>query len=64
MENEKTVELLNYLIRRRDVAYLLGTTDRQLIKLLYVQKTESHYREFKIPKRNGGYRTISAPSKK
>lgn len=33
-----------------------------LTRVLYVEKTKSHYTEFKIDKKSGGFRTIFAPS--
>lgn len=46
---------------REDVATLLDLTDYQLRYYLYITPPKSHYVEFKIPKRQGGVRQISAP---
>jgi len=41
------------------LAKLLGRTDRYLASV--ISSSESHYREFTIPKRSGGHRNIVAP---
>lgn len=46
---------------RSDVATALGITDKQLCGLLYGLRLRRQYREFKIPKRSGGVRIVSAP---
>jgi RNA-directed DNA polymerase len=46
---------------RQDVAAALGVTDKRLCYLLYSRKERGRYRDFGIPKRSGGTRTISSP---
>jgi RNA-directed DNA polymerase len=46
---------------RTDVAGVLEVTDSHLRGVLYGLRKRENYREFEIPKRAGGTRTISAP---
>jgi hypothetical protein len=46
---------------RRQIAELLGVPLKELTYILYVQKPETFYRLFEIPKKNGGFRKIDAP---
>ncbi len=50
------------LVSRKDVARLLGVSDKHLCIVLYQNKARCHYRTFEIPKKGGGSRTISAPT--
>lgn len=45
---------------RKDVATLLGTTDKELIYLLY--RDGKKYIEFDVPKKSGGARHLAAPT--
>lgn len=54
-------EFLN-LKTSRDVARLLEVSYDRLIYHLYRVPKESRYVEFSVPKKSGGFRTISAPS--
>lgn len=47
-----------------DVAKLLGYKSNTLSYLLYVTPSGSRYKQFEIPKRSGGTRTIHAPNEK
>jgi len=51
------------LVRREDVASLLGITDKFLRYILYGAKERQKYRRFEIKKRAGGVRHIAAPPK-
>lgn len=48
---------------RPELATWLHLSDRKLRFILYVLTPEQRYRQFDIPKRHGGKRTIFAPSK-
>jgi RNA-directed DNA polymerase len=45
-----------------DLAHYLGTTTKALTYHLYISKPKDRYTEFKIPKKDGSYRIISAPN--
>lgn len=45
-----------------DLAKLLGIKPTVLTYCLYILKTENQYTQFNIPKKNGGVRTINAPT--
>lgn len=62
MDRVSTLEAFYNLRTRKDVATLLGTTDSNLINLLYIRKENERYMEYKLPKKHGGYRTIDIPS--
>ena len=47
----------------RDLARLLGFKPAKLSYMLYKLEPETKYQTFEIPKRNGGMRTIRAPTK-
>lgn len=49
------------LRKRRDVAALLGTSDRSLRAILYGFKCRKNYVEAQIPKKSGGVRRICVP---
>lgn len=51
------------LSSRAELANWLHMTDRKLRYILYVLRPEDRYKEFQIPKRHGGKRTICAPQK-
>lgn len=57
------LELLQDLNNRKDVANLLGVSDKKLIYILYAKRTESFYTSFEVSKGNGGIREINAPLK-
>lgn len=63
-ENKELVDSFYQLKTREDVAHILGTSNKQLIKLLYIKKTDNLYREYRIPKKSGGFRTINIPDKR
>ena len=46
---------------KHDLCQLLNIQTRKLTGLLYYTKIETCYRQFTIPKKNGGVRTINAP---
>ena len=46
---------------KSDFADILGINIRSLTYCLYKLKTENQYKQFKLPKKSGGERTISAP---
>jgi len=46
---------------RNDLATFLGLSPKELSYILYAKRTENYYTTFDIPKKAGGYRTISAP---
>lgn len=47
---------------RNELADFLSIPRSKLTHILYVKKPDSYYTEFEIPKRNGEFRTICAPS--
>src|SRR5690554_5451469 len=42
---------------------VVGVEHKTLTYILYNKKIENFYKEFQIPKKNGGYRNIKAPQK-
>ena len=50
------------LYSRNDLAYFLGIPYSKLTYVLYGAKVQSFYKTFEIPKKNGGVRTICAPT--
>lgn len=63
MDRENTKELFLKLKTREDVASILGISERSLRYFLYKRRPENMYHTFKIPKKNGTTREISAPDK-
>lgn len=49
---------------KSDFADILGIDVRSLTYCLYKLRTENQYIQFKLPKKGGGERTISAPMKR
>ncbi|MBB2184000.1 trypsin-like peptidase domain-containing protein [Lachnospiraceae bacterium MD1] len=60
----ETEKLFYQMQSREDVADILQIEDKSLRYFLYAIKPDNMYTEFKIPKKNGEYRKISAPNKK
>lgn len=54
--------LLKQAKTKPDLASILGVSASFLTKVLYKPGVSSHYHQFKIPKKSGGERIISAPS--
>lgn len=63
MDREKIKELFLKLETREDVAAILGISERSLRYFLYKKRPENMYHTFKIPKKDGTTREISAPDK-
>lgn len=63
MDREKIKELFLKLETREDVAAVLGISERSLRYFLYKKRPENMYHTFKIPKKDGTTREISAPDK-
>lgn len=53
-----------YKNARKSIADFIGCDVRTLTNILYKEGLENNYIEFEIPKKSGGVRKISAPSKK
>ena len=53
-----------YKNARKSIADFIGCDVRSLTNILYKEGLENNYIEFEIPKKSGGVRKISAPSKK
>ena len=53
-----------YKNARKSIADFIGCDVRSLTNILYKKGLENYYIEFEIPKKSGGVRKISAPSKK
>jgi hypothetical protein len=53
---------LKSAVSLHDVAHLLGFQPKALAYILYKKAPELKYKQFQIPKRTGGLRTINAPS--
>lgn len=49
---------------RNELADFLSVSRQELTYILYIKRIENCYHTFEIPKKSGGVRTISAPSKK
>lgn len=58
----KRLQSLKEAKTKPDLAKLLGIKPSALTYCLYVLKPENQYTQFKIPKKNGGERIISAPN--
>lgn len=58
------IEALQKATHKRDLAALLGCKTSALTYVLYILKTDTQYCEFKLAKRSGGMRVISAPTEK
>lgn len=55
------LEKLKAATTLHDVAHILGFKPKSLAYLLYKKPSAERYKEFEIPKRTGGKRSISAP---
>lgn len=62
--DEDIKEMFYKMKNRHDLAELLEIKENSLNYFLYYVRPENMYVEFKVPKRNGGTREISAPNKK
>lgn len=63
-DNSEIVKAQFFALKtREDVAAILGIEDKSLRYFLYKKRPENMYHTFEIPKRKGGIRKISAPSK-
>jgi len=60
----KKLDALRAAKTKPELAHLLGVKPSSLTFLLYKLKPSTQYSSFDIPKKNGGSRTIHAPSKK
>lgn len=58
----KKLDALKRAATKHDLAILLGVKPSSLTYTLYKLKPETQYNSFTIPKKNGGVRTILAPS--
>ena len=56
------MNMFNDIKTRNDLADFLGIPRSKLTHILYVEKVDSYYNEFEIPKKSGEKREISAPS--
>ena len=63
MDREKIKEKFLQLKTREDVAAILGISERSLRYFLYKKRPENMYHTFKIPKKDGTTREISAPDR-
>lgn len=54
----------SHIQTKSDVAKLIGTSEKNLNFILYRLKPENMYFSFQVPKKNGGFRTISKPEKR
>ncbi|MEL1220541.1 hypothetical protein TVA88_15695, partial [Aeromonas hydrophila] len=59
----KKLDALRAAKTKPELAHLLGVKPSSLTFLLYKLKPSTQYSSFDIPKKNGGSRTIHAPSK-
>lgn len=57
------MDKFNEIKTRNELASFIDIEPKRLAYILYIKKTENCYTVFKIPKRNGGVRTIKAPNK-
>lgn len=55
------IDDLKACVSRKDLAALLGFRPAMLSYILYINRADLRYRNFDIPKRDGGRRNISAP---
>lgn len=60
----RKIDALQKVKTKPELAELLGIKASSLTYLLYVLKPSTQYSNFEIPKKNGGRRTIHAPSKR
>lgn len=56
------MERFDEITSRNELADFIGVKRKVLTHILYVEKEETRYKSFIIPKRNGGMRTICAPN--
>lgn len=63
MDNGSIEELFYNLNTRKDVASLLGISDRSLRYFLFHRRPENMYHAFRIPKKDGTTREILAPDR-
>jgi len=61
LNDEKLKEKFECLRLRKDVANLLEIADKKLCYWIYSVDNAKKYKEFKIPKKSGGFRKILAP---
>ena len=47
---------------RNELADFLGVSRNSLSYVLFIKKVSNYYTTFDIPKKNGGFRTICAPT--
>ena len=59
--NEHLVSRFLFLSNRESVADILGTSDAELVRILYSKPLQKSYTTFYIPKKNGATRRIDAP---
>lgn len=55
------LESLQKAQSKKQLAKILGLNASFLTRTLYIRQIDSQYKQFEIPKRNGGFRTINAP---
>ncbi len=56
------LESLRKAQTKKEFALILGLNASFLTRTLYIRKVDSQYYQFQIPKRNGGFRIINAPT--
>ena len=56
------LDALQKAANKKEFAVIIGVDASFLTRTLYINKIESQYYQFQIPKRNGGERTINAPT--
>ena len=61
-EKKSSLQTLQGANSIQEIAKVLGFEPRKLAYILYKQSDSSKYKEFKIPKKSGGFRQISAPN--
>ncbi|WP_145408422.1 reverse transcriptase domain-containing protein [Paenibacillus xylanexedens] len=61
--NEKLLESFRTLQSFDDVADILEVSPKHLHYILFKKPKSQYYRSFAIPKKNGGYREITAPTR-
>ena len=61
LSKEELKQSFYQLETRKDIADLLQVSDYQLRYHLYINPKNKAYTQFKIPKKSGGHRTITAP---
>jgi len=62
INNMSQLEILQKATTKKDLARILGVNAAFLTRTLYIRSITSQYYQFQIPKRNGGYRIINAPT--